>query len=168
MKIAGIILAAALTGWFVRGFDFPREAEPIAPSHPVVVASEPLPAPPSLIQRVPLAGSLGHRNLFDYRADAPRPISTPAVVSAAPVAAAPEPAVIEPPAAPAPIPFPYLYIGTFGTAEKRVAAFKRDGEIVTIRAGERIGAFVLRSIDLETVEVEGPDGTRRIAMSVNG
>jgi hypothetical protein len=168
MKIAGMVVLAALTGWLIRGarFDADPAPAPVIASQPVM-ASDPLPDPPSLVQRTPLDGSLGQRNLFAYRVE-----ERPAIVAAAtpayvaPMVEAPIPVLVEAPA-PAPVPFPYRYIGTFGTARNRVAAFVRDGEITTVRAGDRLGEFVLRSIDLETVQVEGPDGVRRIPMSTS-
>jgi hypothetical protein len=43
----------------------------------------------------------------------------------------------------------------FGPAGDPIAAFARDGGVVTVRAGERIDSqFALRSIDLESVTVE--------------
>lgn len=163
MKIAGMIVAAALTGWFVRGVRFDRPPETAPVSHPIA-QSEPLPAPPAVIQRTPLDASPGQRNLFAYRVHERPVILEPAPVHVAPVPVASQPVVMEP-SAPAPIPFPHRYIGTFGTAHNRVAAFKRDNEVVTIRIGERIGDFVLRSIGVESVEVEGADGVRRIPLS---
>jgi hypothetical protein len=59
------------------------------------------------------------------------------------------------------------YIGSFGTAHTRVAAFKRDGEIVTARPGERVGEFVLRSIGLESASVEGADGVRNVPLAAD-
>ena len=168
MKIAGAVVLAALSGWLIRGIRFDADPAP-APAPAVasqtVVASDPLPAPPALIQRAPLDSSLGHRNLFAYRVEE-RPAfvvasATPAYV--APVVEA-APAIVEAPA-PAPVPFPWRYIGTFGTARDRVAAFKRDNEVATVFPGQRVGDFVLRSIGKESVEVEGPDGTRRVPLT---
>ena len=167
MKIAGIVVLAALSGWVVRGIRFDRDPEPkpIVVSLPVITPGETLPAPPGVIQRVPQNGSLGKRNLFAYRVhERPVIVAPEPVYVAPPAVVAPQPILVEP-TAPPPIPFPYRYIGTFGTAHNRVAAFKRDTEIVTIRNGERIGDFVLRSIGMESVEVEGADGMRRIPLS---
>lgn len=170
MKIAGIVVLAALSGWFARGIRFERKAEP-APAprmQRLVVQSEPAAAEPvPEIRRVPLdAGSLGQRNLFAYRVQE-RPVAY--VVEAPAPVAVPPPAIVvrEEPRAPEPVPFPYGYIGTFGPAHNRLAAFKRDGDIVTVRAGERVGDFVLRSIGVESAEVEGPDGVRRIPLSAD-
>lgn len=168
MKIAGIVVLAALSGWFVRGIHFEREAEP-APAprmQRLVVQSEPAAVEPvPEIRRVPLdAGSLGQRNLFAYRVRE-QPVAH-VIVHREPVVVTPTAIVVrEEPPAPEPIPFPYRYIGTFGPAHHRLAAFKRDGDIVTVRAGERVGDFVLRSIGLESAEVEGSDGVRRVPLS---
>ena len=167
MKIAGIVVLAALSGWVVRGIRFDRDPEPkpMVVSLPVITPGETLPAPHGVIERVPHDGSLGKRNLFAYRVhERPAVVAAEPVYVAPPAVVAPQPVVAEP-VAPPPIPFPYRYIGTFGTAHNRVAAFKRDAEIVTVRSGERIGDFVLRSIGLESAEVEGPDGMRRIPLS---
>ncbi|HYR29704.1 MAG TPA: hypothetical protein VEU30_14645, partial [Thermoanaerobaculia bacterium] len=108
------------------------------------------------------AGGLHYtRNLFAYReASAPRP-----VVHVTPT---PEPAFIEPPrpaavtvTVNAPPAFDYRFIGTFGPTNDRIAAFSRNGEIVTARPGDRIGeTFVLQSIGLETVEVISASGSQ--------
>ena len=165
MKIAGFVVLAALSGWFVRGMRFDRDPVSAAPAPIPIVHREPLPAAPSVIQRAPLAGSPGHRNLFAYRVHE-RPVVAATAIVDVPVPVVQAPVIVEEaPAAPLPIPFPHRYIGTFGPARNRVAAFKRDGDIVTVRAGERIGDFTLRSIGLESVEVEGADGVRRIPLT---
>jgi hypothetical protein len=59
-------------------------------------------------------------------------------------------------------PFPYRYIGRFGPETNPIAAFSRDGEVITVRAGDRIGPdFVVRAIGIETVEVEASIGGER-------
>ena len=168
MKIAGMVVLAALTGWFVRGVRFESPDPPPAPrvERPaVVVPSEPIEAPPSVNVRAPLHETArGNRNLFAYREhERPVIVEQPVIQEVVPVAP-PQPVVVEV-SAPAPVPFHWRYIGTVGTAHTRVAAFKRDGDILTVRAGERIGDFTLRSIGIESAEVDGPDGVRRIPLS---
>ena len=148
-----------------------RFEEPPPQSNPrvaPVIAQRNEPAePPPAIERpsVVPAVSLGRRNLFAYRQHE-RP-----AIAAAPRAIEPPPALpesraaITEPSTPPPVPFPWRYIGTFGPAHDRLAAFKRDGDILTIRPGQRLGGFVLRRIGIESVEVEGPDGMRRVPLS---
>ena len=99
--------------------------------------------------------SVGARNLFAYRERAAAPAfvmlkETEPVMAVAPV---PVPVVVE--QAEAEPRFAYRFIGTFGTRERRLAAFTRDGEVIAVRAGAKIGSdFVLRSIGLESVEVQ--------------
>lgn len=107
------------------------------------------------------------RNLFAYAAPAPVRVERPVFVSV------PEPRRVEvvaariEPEAPPPPRFPYRFIGRFGPDGNPVAAFARDGEIVTARRGDRIGAFTLRAIGLESVEVAGDAGITRIALGGN-
>ena len=167
MKIAGLVVLAAVSGWFVRGVRFERPSPPVEPPVQIVVQSEPIADPLPLIPQLRADDtSLGRRNLFAYRADRLPVVVTQPVVHPEPIIASPPAATVETPA-PAPVPFPWRYIGTFGTKHNRVAAFKRDGDIVTIRVGERIGDFVLRSIGLESVTFDGPDGMRHIPLSTD-
>jgi hypothetical protein len=166
MKVAWMIVLAALTGWLARGIRFDEPPPPPRAEQPVVQRREPLVAPPAIVRRHPLASaSSGKRNLFAYPVDEQPVILARAVVQEPPALATPA-AVVEA-SAPQPMPFPYRYIGTFGPPHHPVAAFKRDGEVVTVFRGERIGDFVLRSIGIESVEVEGPDGTRRVPLTSN-
>ena len=82
------------------------------------------------------------------------------------------PAVIAPqqPEAPPRVRFTHRYIGRFGPEHRPIAAFSRNGEIVTVRVGERIDdQFVLRSIGIESAEVETSAGgivrTERVSFS---
>jgi hypothetical protein len=73
------------------------------------------------------------------------------------------------PEEPAVAPFPWRYIGRFGREDNPVAAFVRDGDVKTVRIGDRIDAqYVLRGIGIESVDVESDDaGTERIELAVN-
>jgi hypothetical protein len=71
------------------------------------------------------------------------------------------------PEQPPPPRFPYRYIGRFGPDRNPIAAFARDGEIATVRRGDRLGGFTLRHIGVESVEVEGDAGITRIALGGN-
>lgn len=169
MKIAGIVVLAAVSGWFVRGVRFERASDspPVAPQVRAVVQSEPIADPLPVVRRPPLdKTSLGQRNLFAYRAHMTPALVTQPVVRVAPVVASPPAATTDPPTPP-PVPFPWRYIGTFGPEQNRIAAFKRDGDILTIRVGERVGDFVLRSIGLESAIFDGPDGVRHIPLSTD-
>lgn len=69
------------------------------------------------------------------------------------VGAACQQGVEVPPPPPLP-PFPYKYIGTFGSAGNQIAAFSKDGEITNVRVGETFGGtFILRSIGIESVDI---------------
>ncbi|HET8773878.1 MAG TPA: hypothetical protein VFP80_08810 [Thermoanaerobaculia bacterium] len=164
MKVAGSIVLAALAGWLARGIRLEKPSPPPRLEPPVVQRSEPLAAPPAIVRRVPLEGTAsGRRNLFAYPVHEQPILIARTVVQEPPAVAIPAPVPEAP--APPPIPFPYRYIGTFGPPQRPVAAFKRDGDVVTVFPGERIGDFVLRSIGVESVAVEGPDGTRRVPLT---
>jgi hypothetical protein len=76
-----------------------------------------------------------------------------------------------PPPPPAPVPpaFDYKYVGTFGSPQRQIAAFTRNGEIVNARVGDTIdNKFIVRRILIESVEIGfvgfPPDQTQRIPM----
>jgi hypothetical protein len=59
-----------------------------------------------------------------------------------------------PPPPPRPPSFTYKFIGTFGPAQRPIATFARDGEIVNARVGDVIeGKFILRRIGIESAEI---------------
>lgn len=164
------VLAAA-TGWFVRGLQL-EPSDTVTPSPPQVSvpsAEDPGPFPERVVRTEHISTDSSRRNLFVY------PIREEPVQRAV-FRPSPPPAEILPIANPAPpvdeIPrprFPYRYIGRFGPDRNPVAAFARDGEIVTVQPGDRIDAhFVVRSIGIESVEVEnttdGQRDTQRIPM----
>lgn len=167
-----LILAAAACGWLVRGAGSPAPAAAPIASAPVrsTPASAPTPPPTGIVTVVaaPRAVTAG-RNLFAYRETprrpeprflAPQPVVEEVVTPV--VAIAPQALVVPRPR------FPYRFIGTFGPEHDRLAAFVRGQEIVTARPGDRIGGgFVLRSIGIESVEVEPDDasGTQRVPLA---
>jgi hypothetical protein len=154
------VMLAGVGGWFARAEVEPME---IAIPSPRPTIARAVTAPVEREQMIVIApryessaGGNG-RNLFAYvERSAPETIRdvAPPVVNAVlppPLVAAPIPTI----AAETPPPFRYRFIGSFGTRAVRIAAFVRDGEVVTARAGEHVGAdFVLRSIGMESVEVE--------------
>jgi hypothetical protein len=156
---AAILVTAAASGWFVRGSVGRTIAaqEGERPRPAIVAASLEDSFAPERVRfpsQVPQE-SLGTRNLFAYREPAKPPVMTitPPIV-AQPVVETRPPITV---AAPAPEPprFAYRFIGTFGPENDRIAAFSRDGQITTVRAGEKIGdEFVLHSIGIESVEVK--------------
>jgi hypothetical protein len=94
----------------------------------------------------------------------------PAVFQPPPLVAAPivavSPVVAEKPR----VRFTHRFIGKFGPEGRPIAAFARDGQIVTVRIGDRIDErFVLRSVGMESVEVEaqvnGEVQTERVGLS---
>ena len=156
--------AAAMLGWLARGIEIETPAAPAPVVVHAEVAQETAPAPARVAGFELPRTSAGKRNLFAYREAAPRPVVTytpPPAIVAAP---APLPAIEAPPE-PRPQ-FAYRFIGTFGTRDTRFAAFSRDGEVITVRPGRKIGTdFVLRSIGVESVEVENTRGaTMRVAL----
>ena len=170
MKTAGWIVLAALGGWLVRSITL-RAVEPTAaPVHVIqqtIAKTEAITSPPNVVVRTAdRVSSLGQRNLFAYRANEQPAIATRIVhTPPPPIRAAVQPAIVEEPSALQPVAFPYRYIGTFGPPHHRVVAFKSDGDIHTLFVGDRIGAFTVRAIGIESVEVEGPDGVRRIPLT---
>lgn len=79
------------------------------------------------------------------------------------------PIVPPPPPPPQPPAFNYTYMGSFGTPQRPIAAFSRDGQIVNVRVGETFGGqFILRNIGIESVDIGfvgfPPDARKRIAV----
>ena len=79
------------------------------------------------------------------------------------------PVIPPPPPPPTPPEFNYKYLGTFGTANRPIAAFSREGEIVNVRLGETFGGrFILRNIGIESVDIGfvgfPPDVRKRVAI----
>jgi hypothetical protein len=85
----------------------------------------------------------------------PRPVviaqPAPVMLTAAPVAEAPR--------------FPYRYIGRFGRGGNEIAAFARDGEVVTAKRGDRVAGFEVRAIGIESVDLVAEAGVQRIALA---
>lgn len=152
-----------LLGWMVRGIAFDADASPMPQSSAPAAIAPSVQAevwPQLSVDRVSYASTEPHgtRNLFGY---------VERVVPVAPVVRpAPAPVVVAPPVvAPAVVEerprlrFAYRFIGRFGPNDRPVAAFSRDGEVVTARVGDRVGEhFVLRSIGIESVEMEAVVG----------
>jgi hypothetical protein len=64
------------------------------------------------------------------------------------------PVIPPPPPEPVPPTFDFKCVGTFGTAQKQIATFVRNGEIVNARVGDTIdNKFILRGIGIESVEI---------------
>jgi hypothetical protein len=165
-----------LGGWMAKGVVRPRHVQASAPAAVTVptiaeAGMEPTPtiAPVGLVdsRRSP---SRSDRNLFSYREAPPvvvTPIAPPVAIPVAVATVAPPPPAE--PEEPAIAPFPWRYIGRFGREDNPVAAFVRDGDVKTVRIGDRIDAqYVLRGIGIESVDVESDDaGTERIELAVN-
>jgi len=98
----------------------------------------------------PWSGSGPHRNLFAFP-DPPK--AKPRIVEM--VALQPQPVIVaQQPSTPAPAPFPYRYIGSFGPRNAPLAAFARDGEVINVRVGERIDdRCTLRRLDASGADV---------------
>jgi hypothetical protein len=157
MRTIAAILVAAVVGWVVRDVTL-EDAAPVARVAPAIGQAEARPTFSPVAEKVARVemphASLGDRNLFAYReAVAPAFVMVKEAEPVMAVAPAPEPVVIE--EAEVQPRFGYRFIGTFGTRERRLAAFTRDGEVIAVRAGAKIGSdFVLRSIGVESVEVQ--------------
>lgn len=140
-------------------------AAPPPPARPIHVA--PAAAPPLRLDATTptVEPPLLSRNIFAFvePPPAPAPVILQTRSIAAPVAA-PQPVIAEPPAPP---PFPYRYIGTFGPRDRALAAFARDGDVINVRVGEPIGAgFTLQRIGLESVDVSwGGPGDLRVPLT---
>ena len=167
-KILALAVAAALFGWLVRGIALDDPASPavqVQPAAAVRAPEEQVPPPPQLVNLNTPRESQGNRNLFAYVELERRRVEPAPTAFVAPPPLQPVP-MVEPESIAPPRPrFTWRYIGRFGPHDHPIAAFARDGEIITVRAGERIDEhFVLRSISMEGVEVETSDGIReRIA-----
>ncbi len=80
-----------------------------------------------------------------------------------------DPETAPPPPPPTPPQFTWKFIGMFGPAQRPIATFAREGEIVNARAGEVIeGKFILRRIGIESAEIGyvgfPPDVTLRVPL----
>jgi len=174
MRVSPLALSigvlAALSGWVARGIQFVDDGVVIAAVPPPVIAAVTPAAEPPLAVQVPHAlphESYGSRNLFAY-VEPPPPL-LPRVV----VVEEPAPLIVPPPAVAPPaetsrprLKFAYRYIGNFGTHDRPIAAFERDGEIVTVRIGDRIDThFVLRRLGIESAEVEADGQVERVKMT---
>ena len=170
-----IAVLAALSGWFVRGIQLNAEASPMP--QPVVKMAMSQPSEAMVPLRVERPADLSSavrstRNLFAYR-EREIPAVQPAVFHPAPAIVAapvmtPQPQVEERPR----LRFTPRYIGKFGPENCPIAAFARDGKIVTVRVGDRIDDhFVLRAVGMESVEIEASvDGevqVERVALGAN-
>jgi hypothetical protein len=163
---------AALSGWMVRGIQFDAEASPLAPQVSRVAAAPGIDAEEPLRVERPVYAShatRSTRNLFGY-VERAEPVTRPAVFHPPPAVVAPAVIVQQPMEERPRARFTHRYIGRFGPDHRPIAAFARDGQIVTVRVGERIDEkFVLRSIDMESVQVDATiDGevqSERVALN---
>jgi hypothetical protein len=163
---------AALSGWMVRGIQFDAEASPLSPQ---VSSAAPAPAvdaeAPLRVEKPAYASHAARstRNLFGY-VEREEPVAAPAVFHPPPAVVAPVVVAQQPVQERPRARFTHRYIGRFGPDHRPIAAFARDGQIVTVRVGERIDErFVLRSIDMESVQVDATlDGevqSERVALN---
>lgn len=156
----------------VRGIQLNADASPMPPPIASVVLSPSSDAdvPLSVDRPAVVSGPVrSTRNLFAFRElEVPRAepavFHPPAAIVDAPVIT-PQPMVEERPR----LRFMHRYIGKFGPEDHPIAAFARDGQIVTVKIGERIDDhFVLRSVGMESVEVDalvdGEHQTERVAL----
>lgn len=112
------------------------------------------------------------RDVFRFGERASRP---PAAARPEPPVVLPQPVIIAERDAPrpagetpAPLLFPYAYIGRFGPDANPIAVFSRDGEIVNARVGETIGGtWTLREIGMESVVVRTNENDQRIGLATS-
>jgi hypothetical protein len=162
-------LAAAFLAWTTLGDDPPAPVAKKQKPQPKQAASL-VPPPPVVAGEVVYEEPRPHdgkRNIFAYIT---APVAAQPVVKREPAVVAPPmvSAVPEPPAPVEPVVerprFAYRYIGRFGPDGNPVAAFAREGEVVTAKRGDRVGGFVVRDIGLESVEIAGDAGVVRVAL----
>jgi hypothetical protein len=116
------------------------------------------------------AGTLSsRRNLFAFaELQAPPRARVPVAVHRLPEVAPVAVAVLETPAVAAPpVVFGYRFLGTFGPASSPIAAFAGNGEVLTVREGDRIGqSFVLRRIGTQGVDVAALDRAATLRVNI--
>lgn len=166
--VGAVILLAAAYG--LMPADAPGPATPVRAGE----RSRPGPAESPLpvidfarIANPPPAPGLGTRDLFDFAAPPPAPISSPLPSSAE----GDEPPPI---AVPTPTPLPPLNIKYIGAVERRgvkVAMLMTErSEVLTGQVGEMVGnRFRIVKIGLESVDIQevGSDQVRRIPLKGN-
>jgi hypothetical protein len=165
--VASAACVAAIAGWWVRGIEWsPIDSAPVAVVERASIR-EPAAKLPAIGNRA-MASHQSHssRNLFAYReAPPPMPVQRIAYVAPPPVVIVrePQPAPVE--ESKPRLRFTSRFIGRFGPDRDPIAAFTRDGQIVTVRIGERVDEnFVLRRIGLESVDVESRDGVEQVPL----
>jgi hypothetical protein len=169
MKIGAAAMLSAAVAWVVK---------PASSSPPAMVVAQADAAPdfsPAFPHEAltPVAAfheSRSVRNPFAYVEPPPAPV----VVAATEEPPQPPPViVVAQPESPRPNPlpaFPYRFIGRFGPDDDPLAAFTRDGEVITVRRGATIdGQFLVRTIGIESVEIGyvQRDGTIRLSLDGN-
>jgi hypothetical protein len=140
------------------------DAAPVSHATPAIV-EDAAPAVGGVVEYARVSESASRtRNPFGYVEPEPEVVIAEAPVAPVVVVAAP-PIVVAPPAEP-PLPrFEHRYIGRFGPERDPIAAFSLNGDVITLRRGDRIGdRFVLRSVGLESVEVADGERIVRVAM----
>lgn len=65
--------------------------------------------------------------------------------------------------------FEYRFIGRFGFAHDPIAAFVRDGSVITVRRGDTIdGRFVVKAISANDVEIGVINQEETLRLSLDG
>jgi hypothetical protein len=148
---SAITVAGVMVLWFVATRPLVTDAAPLA--GPAPISTDVDASISGVIHPEPRnAERPERRNAFGY-------VEPPPVVAvvqvAPPIQTVPPPVVVEAqPTEEAPPRFEYRYIGRFGNERDPIIAFAADGDVLTIRRGDRIGeGFILQSIGLESVEL---------------
>jgi hypothetical protein len=135
--------------------DEARVAAPVKSTRVAAAASTPMPSSRIDVSAPAPRIARSQRNLFAYYEPPRQPIALVATPPPIVLPSTPPPTLPSTPDPPRAPHFPYRFIGRFGPEHDPIAAFTRDGDVRTLRAGDRIDEqFVLRAIRFESVEVE--------------
>jgi len=150
ITVAGVALL-----WFVATRPLATDAAPLA--GPAPVSTDVDASIPGVIHPESRNGKgLESRDPFGYVE--PPPVVA-AVEVAPPIQTIAPPVIVEAQPTEEPPPrFEYRYIGRFGLERDPIIAFGADGDVLTVRRGERVGGFVLQSIGIDSVELVDAHG----------
>lgn len=148
---SAITFAGVAILWFVATRPLATDAAPLA--GPAPLSTDVDASIPGVIHPQVRSGErLEQRDPFGY-VESPPPATfvefvAPAIPAAPPLIVEAQPAEDPPPR------FDYRYIGRFGPEGNLIVAFAADGDVLTVRRGDRVGdGFTLQSIGLESVEL---------------
>lgn len=165
IRIAVVVAVAVGVTWAV----VPRDAVCPPPVAAIVVeAAKVAQDEPPVVPVPAVREARSGRDPFAYVVQAAPPVIAqrvePAVVAVVEERAATEVAAVQT------LPrFDYRYIGRFGTAHDPIAAFVRDGDVITVRRGDTIdGRFVVKAIGANDVEIGFVNQEATLRLSLDG